>query len=237
VEEQADRERIRQQFTLEKFKENFEKNITLFGWEYRTRNADGTYGWHYVSAGLYRNELDEEIYAFIRIRDVTRKHQLGTDYGVHLELHEYGLFYELDIIGKMSDAILARQNGKTYFTLALLKFTNYDDMLVKYGKLLIDDLVFGFLGKTMMILKAENLTCYDGKGTMTIMLPEETTAESADELMEAIMKFLKDPAYIQYREEMSMQYRYALAVPDENMRSFEALYDSAAKALAEASVE
>lgn len=95
----------------------------------------------------------------------------------------------------------------------------------------MDKLLLGFVGKTMMKLKPEYLSAYDGRGAITIFIPDAEPPTAPAALMERLLVFLRDPAFFQFGEEAYMDFKTAVSVSDETTRSFDALYKEAENAL------
>lgn len=227
IEDSADRTYLRKTFSLEGLRRSYEKNKIHLDYEFRV----GGDRWRSASAGLYKNELDGEVYAFIRVRDVTRKRALERETGIPLKRGEPSVFYTPETVRRLGDAAINQHRGKSRCSVALLVLTNYDNMLYKYGRILMDKLLLGFIGKTMMKLKPEHLSTYDGRGTITIFIPDAEPATAPAALLERILGFFRDPAFFQFGEEAYMEYKAAVAVSDETTPSFDALYKEAEDAL------
>ncbi len=227
VEDSADRAHLKKTFSLESMHRSYESNKIHLDHEFRIRGDR----WRSVSAGLYKNELDGEVYAFIRLRDVTRKRALERETGVALKRGEPSVFYMPETVRSLGDAVINQSRGKSRCAVALLVLTNYDNMLYKYGRNLVDKLLLGFIGKTMMKLKPEHLSTYDGRGAITIFIPDAEPPTAPAALMEKLLAFFRDPAFFHFGEEAYMEFKAAVAVSDEMTQSFDALYKEAERAL------
>jgi diguanylate cyclase (GGDEF)-like protein/PAS domain S-box-containing protein len=227
VEDSADRAHLRKTFSLEGMQRSYENNEIHLDHEFCIRGDR----WRSVSAGLYKNELDGKVYAFIRLRDVTRKRALERETGIALKRSEPSVFYTPETVRNLGEAVINNNRGKSRCAVALLVLTNYDKMLYKYGRSLMDKLLLGFVGKTMMKLKPEYLSAYDGRGAITIFIPDAEPPTAPAALMERLLVFLRDPAFFQFGEEAYMDFKTAVSVSDETTRSFDALYKEAENAL------
>ena len=218
---EEDQEIIQREFGLEGLRKAYLEKKQIVGLEFNVFDEDRIPRRYSINAASYENELDGEVYAFIRFRDVTYRQKLEEEYGIPLNrLGERGGFYEHETLRRMGNAMLS---AKKPFAVAVLAVTNYGSLLETYGRLLMNDLLFGFVGKAMMIFRSGHLVQFDNTGRITVLFTDMASSEPAAAFINTILKHLKNPAFFQFREEEYMEYRYGIAVSKPETSDFDFL--------------
>ncbi len=231
TEDPVDRVLIRNKFGIDSLRKNY-SDRGMISHEYRVRDSLGTVRWNLMSASIYANQFDGRTYAFIRTQDITFKRRLEESLKEPINRDPmFANVYTFEMLGMLSDAFLSSAERKGNSAVMLFTIRNHDFLLEQHGRIMLIDMLGGFVGKIMMIMDNEHLSCYDGEKSMALFIPYAGSEESLRSLAEKILKFLRNPAYFQFHEEVFMDFSCGISVTDEESSGFSELYDKATRAL------
>ncbi|NLA88082.1 MAG: GGDEF domain-containing protein [Clostridiales bacterium] len=139
--------------------------------------------------------------------------------------------YSFETFSKLSDLIIRSETREDRCAVLLFTVRNHDELLEQYGRIMMRDMLMGFVGKIMIVYDPDHLTCYDGEHTMALFVPVAGSDEALIKLGEKILKCLRNPAYFQFQEEMLLDFSCGISVSEEKTSGFAELYDKATHAL------
>lgn len=227
----ADRVLVRKKFSIDSLrKDHSDRNVLTH--EYRVVDASGAVRWHTMSAGAYKDHFDGRMYFFIRTQDITFRKNLELSLGV--EAGRDATFmnvYTFDMFSRLSDAYIRGEGRKGRCAVLLFTIRNYDYLLEQHGRIMMNDMLGGFVGKIMMVVDTDHLSCYDGKHTMALLAPAVSSEEELRRQAEKILHILRNPAFFQLHEEVFMDFSCGISISDERTTGFAGLYEKAVQAL------
>jgi diguanylate cyclase (GGDEF)-like protein/PAS domain S-box-containing protein len=229
--EPVDRALVRKKFGIDSLRMDHSDRGVL-SYEYKVRNPDGAVRWHTMSVSAFFDQFDGRMYSFIRTQDTTFRRNLEQSLGEksNREL-TYGNIYTLQLFGRLTDAYIRSRDRKSDCAIMLFSVRNVDYMLEQHGRIMLNDMLGGFVGKILMVIDTDHLSYYDSKNTMAVFVPAAVSAAALTQLAEKILKLLRNPAYFQFHEEVFMDFSCGISVSDEKTPGFAELYSEALKAL------
>ncbi|SHI15978.1 diguanylate cyclase (GGDEF) domain-containing protein [Sporobacter termitidis DSM 10068] len=222
---------LRRTYGVSGLQKSFNEGKAILSDEYFVGGPAGAIYCHAITAGQYVSQMDGDVYAFIRVRDVTRRKQLEEELQVTPERDPKTLLYYPEALRRMADALALKEDRALPYAVVLLSMDNYETMLELYGSLMMNELLVGFYGKIKMIVYSEHFVSHDGKGTMLILIPEVYSGAWLRQLMEKTIRLLKNPAFFQRHEEQFAEYRCGVAVSGDGAVPFDRLSAGALEAL------
>jgi diguanylate cyclase (GGDEF)-like protein len=225
------RDYLRQKYSTEGLLKNFDEGRAVVSDEYFANGPDGKRYFFILSATSYINQVDGDIYAYVRIRDITRRKQLEDELYIELRPDPATMSYCPETLERLAAALMNKADRKLPYAVVRLSMVNYSAMLEQYGSVMMEDILVGFLGKVKMIIYGEHILSNDGKGSITVLVPEVHSDGWLLRLMEETVKLLKNPAFFQIHEEVFAEYRCGIALSDENNVDFNGLSARALAAL------
>ena len=227
----VDRVLVRKKFGIDSLRKDH-SDRGMLSHEYKVRDSDGTVRWNTMSAGVYADQIDGGLYAFIRMQDITFRKNLEQSLGEQISRDAtYMNLYTFDILGKLADAFIAGTGRKAGCAVMLFTIRNHGYLLEQHGRIILNDMRGGFVGKIMMVIDNDYLSSYDSAFTMTFFVPAAGSAEAMNRMAEKILTLLRNPAYFQFHEEVFMDFSCGISMLDEKMSGFAKLYNAASRAL------
>jgi GGDEF domain-containing protein len=227
----VDRVLVRNKFDIDSLRKDY-SDRGMLSHQYRVRDAGGAVRWNIMSASVYTDQFDGRTYAFIRTKDITFRRSLEESLEKPITRDStYMSVYTIEMLGSLSDAFLSSPDCKGRSAVVLFTIRNHDFLLEQHGRIMLIDMLGGFVGKIMMIVDNEHLTCYDGKRTIVLFIPDAGAEAALYGLAEKILKYLRNPAYFQFHEEVFMDFSCGISVTDGETTRFSELYDKASRAL------
>jgi diguanylate cyclase (GGDEF)-like protein/PAS domain S-box-containing protein len=228
--EQADRHKILERFSIDSLKDDLAEGAKK-SIEYRILTDDGSVRWLSMSAGVFFDQFDGGRYAFIRTHDATFRKNLEISMNEKITREPDGFLYSFDNLKKLSNAYIRSEERTTDCAVVVLSISNYGYLLEQYGQIMVNDMLGGFIGKIMTIICADILACYVGDGVIAALIADVQSITELRQMMEKIMRFLKNPVYFQFHEEVFMEFSCGISCSDEKKEGFEELYDEALRVM------
>lgn len=227
----VDRALVRNKFCIDSLRKD-QSDRGVLTHQYKVRDASGAVRWHMMSASAYMDQFDGRMYSFIRTQDITFRKNLEQLLGDDAK-NETAMMgaYSFNMFSRLSDAYINSAERKGSCAVMLFTIRNYDDLLEQYGRIMLIDMLGGFVGKIMMVISTDHLSCYDGKRTMALFVPDARSEEALSRLAETILLILRNPAYFQFHEEVFMDFSCGISSSDESTAGFTELYEKASAAL------
>ncbi len=229
----ADRELVSKKFCIDSLRTDHSDRGEIVH-EYQVCDNDRTIRWNLMIASMHIDQIDGDMYVFIRTRDITfRKilEQALEQSGEKVIKDPVTGMYTFETFSKLSDLVIGREGRRDRCAVLLFTIRNHDDLLEQYGRIMMKHMLVGFTGKIMLVYDSDHLTCYDGKHTMALFVPVAGSDEAMITLGEEILKFLRNPAYFQFLEEVFLDFSCGISVSEEKTSCFAELYDKATRAL------
>lgn len=226
----ADRLLIKTRFGISGMKKDLQEGDVI-SHEYRIRDSGGSVKWYSMVASTYVDQFNGEGYTFIRTRDITFRKNLEQSLNEEIVRNSGAFMYTFDIFEKLSELYFCSEDRNKDCAIVLLTLRNYDYLLEQYGRIMMNDMLIGFIGKIMTIITADHLPCLVDQHTVSLLIPEADSEEMVNQLVEKIIKFLRSPVYFQFHEEVFMEFSCGASISDKKTTGFKQLYDEAANAL------
>lgn len=224
-----DRQLVLQKFSAAAMKNDIVNNRFITH-EYKVRDRHGTETWQCMISGIYRNQFDGKIYAFIRTRDISFRKNLELMLSEPIAYEIGTPAYTYDTFGRLVNTFLSRHGSSKRSAFMLFSIRNYNEMLRLYGQLMMDDMRIGFAGKILMIVGPEQIPGIVDKNTFVVFIPDMQSETWLISLAEKIIKMLKNPAYFQFHEEMLLNYGCGISVSEKPVEGVDSHFANASRA-------
>ncbi len=229
----ADRLLVKTKFGIDGLRKDFTEG-NLISVEYRVEGSDGSIQWNSMGAGMYVDQFDGEVYTFMRTRDITFRRSLEQALGDEMAHDPNNFTYtfeNFENFKKLSDIYIRSADRKSNCAVILVSISNFDYLLEQYGRIMINDMRIGFIGKIMTIIQTDHIACNVGMDSTAILVSKTESNELLNQFAESIIKFLRNPAYFQFHEEAFLEFSCGISVSDEKTSGFNVLYEEALSAL------
>ncbi len=226
-----DQERIKQMFSTDGLRSLFNRGEDIISWDFEMRTLAGEERFYTISAIMFADHLDEEIYAFIRVQDKTGVKQLECLTGVRLKYIPKLMCYSFEMLCAAANALVRLKNKNRCCAVLIFSIVNFEMLQVQYGLDLINVLLSGFIGKIRMVFQTDHIISYNGDGSITVLIPKVESDEWLINIIEQAIGFLKKPAYFQFYEEDLLEYRCGVSVEGPRTAGFDELFAEAKRAL------
>ena len=225
-----DRRRLADAFSIDALRRYHTQGRSTVSIEFEAIDPTGATRCYFFSAIMFVNPMSDETCVFIRVEDKSRIRNLERLTGVGLKRIPLQA-YTFESLRAFTNAFLRLGGREKPCAVAVFTVSNYDTLKNQLGLILMKELLVGFLGKAKIILYNDYVVSYDGRNTLTVLIPSLESEEWLYRLIDETMSFLKKPAYYQFYEEDLMDYRCGVSVESVHTAGFDELLSQARKAL------
>ncbi len=225
-----ERKRLADELSIDGLLRSHRQGRVAVSIDYEALDPAGLPRCYFFAALLFVNRLNDEMCVFVRVEDKSRVRTLERLTGVRLDrIPLQG--YTFESLRAFTNALIRLGGREKPCAVAVFSVANYDTLRNQLGQALMKELLGGYLGKTKIVLHNDYVVSYDGRSTLTVLIPELESEQWLYKLVDETVRFLKKPAFYQFYEEDLMDYRCGVSVERAHTAGFDELLSQARQAL------